>query len=113
MKIRDIIIAAITAVICVFITSAVIESTRIKPMKQEIARQDQRIEKQTAVIFELAKQEKYKIENRFEKLKPKESTLVISLDNKLTPMVLDSITMPDPQPSPAGDNGFWKKLKFW
>ncbi|HET6558046.1 MAG TPA: hypothetical protein VFG54_12075 [Prolixibacteraceae bacterium] len=112
-RIENIIIALVVAAI----TFGVMELVRVRPLERQITEQkadfDKRLDKQNAVIFELAKIEKYKIENRFEKLKPKESTLIINLDNKLTALELDSVKREEPVVPPAGKKGFLRKLKFW
>jgi len=114
-RIENIIIAVIVAAISIALTVGIMEMTSIKVLKKEIARQEVRNDKQNAVIFELAKIEKYKIENRFDKLKAKEGQIVLSLDNKLTTLKLDSIRQPVTEPGIAEEEkkGFWRKLKFW
>lgn len=104
----------IVAVVVAAITFGVMELIRVKPLEKQIvelkADFEKRDDKQNAVIFALASIDKLKIENKFEKMKPKESTLIINLDSKLTALELDSIRKVDPEEAPAGKKGFWKKL---
>ncbi len=78
----------------------------IQPMAN---RYERRLDKQSAVIVELAKIEKYKIQNDFEKLKStKGSDIVIDLDNKLEALELDLNT--DSIPSVKKKKGFFRKI---
>ncbi len=78
-KIENAIIAAVSVVISIFVTILIVNQTSIAPMERQI-------QKQNEVIIELAKIEKYRYEihNDFEKLKPKDSQIIINLDNKLS-----------------------------
>jgi len=111
-RIENIIIAVIAAIIAIALTVSIMEMTSIRTLKKEIARQEVRIDKQNDVITELAKIEKFKIENRFDKLKAKEGQIILQLDNKLEVMKLDSIK-PLPAPAEEPKKTFFKKLKFW
>ena len=97
----------IIAVIAIAITVAFLEFTSIATLKSVNARLERRIEKQDAVIVELAKIEKYKIENRFEKMKPKNGQIILELDNKLQAMKLDSI---EPIIPVSREKGFFERL---
>ena len=114
-RFETIVIAVITAIIAIILTVWIMEVTSIATLKKEITRQDARTEKQNAVIFELAKIEKYKIENKFDQVKAKDGQIVLSLDNKLSTLQLDSIrhSATDPASALKGKTGFWSKFKFW
>ncbi|WP_372647741.1 hypothetical protein [Draconibacterium sp.] len=89
----------------VLITVAVMKFTVIDPMAH---RYESRLDKQSAVIVELAKIEKYKIENDFEKMKTqKGGQIVLDLENKLS--ALESSTPPDTI-SEQEKKGFFKRL---
>jgi len=111
-RIENIIIAIIASVIAITLTVSIMEMTSIRTLKKEISRQEVRIDKQNDVITELAKIEKYKIENRFDKLKAKEGQIILQLDNKLDVMNLDSIKPFQPNPGKPKQT-FFEKLKFW
>lgn len=102
-RIENIIIAVVVAAITVFI----LHVTTIRSLKNENARLENRIEKQYAVLIELAKIEKFKIENKFEKMKPKEGQIILRLDNTLQALQLDSMKNILPEPN---EKGFWKRL---
>lgn len=108
-RIENIAIATVAALVAIIMTVAIMEMTSIRTLKKEIARQDMRLEKQDAVIVELAKIEKYKIENRFDDVKAKDGQVVLQLDNKLSALQLDSIQ----SEKPPDKNTFWNRLKFW
>ena len=108
-RIENIAIAIIVAIIAIMLTVTIMEMTSIKTLKKEIARLDERNDKQALQIIELAKIEKYKIENRFDQVKAKDGQIVLSLDNKLTALSLDSIK---PQVRPVKKT-FFQKLKIW
>lgn len=107
-RIENLLIAAVSALVAIILTVTIMEMTSIRTLKKEIARQDVRIEKQNDVIVELAKIEKYKIENKFDDVKAKDGQIVLSLDNTLTALELDSVSQKPPE-----KKGFWRKLKFW
>lgn len=91
-RIENTIIAVGSAVIAIIATILIIQSTSIRPLQRQI-------EKQNEVIIELAKIEKYRYEisNEFGKMKPKDSQLIISLDNKLEALTLspmDTVHVP-------------------
>lgn len=74
----------ITFLLTVFLTFAVMKVTTVSMLKQEIVRLELVNEKQNVLILELAKIEKYKIENKFDKIKTSENgNLVLSIDSKL------------------------------
>lgn len=77
-RIENAVIAAVTAVIVTALVMTVVHFMTIKPLQKQITRQNE-------VIVELAKIEKYKYEirNDFEKIKPRDSQIIIDLDNKL------------------------------
>lgn len=110
-RIENIIIAAVSAIIAIALTVTIIQVTSIRTLKKEIARQAQRIENQDAVIVELAKIEKYKIENTFDKVKAKDGQIALQLDNKLEALKLDTIIKEEP--AVEKKKGFWRNLKFW
>ena len=106
----------VIAIVAIVLTVIFLEIVRIQPLKKQISIQkvdfDKRIDKQNAIIVDLAKIEKYKIENRFDKLKAKDGQIVLQLDNKLTALSLDSIKAPVAKPAEAKKT-FFQKLKFW
>lgn len=74
----------ITFLLTAFLTFAVMKVTTVSMLKQEIVRLELVNEKQNVLILELAKIEKYKIENTFDKIKTSENgNLVLSIDSKL------------------------------
>lgn len=77
-RIENTLIAAGAALLAVIITIVIVQTTAIKPLQRQIQAQNE-------VIIELAKIEKYKYEirNDFDKLKPRDSQIIIDLDNKL------------------------------
>ena len=97
-RIENILIAAAAALIAGLIVFAL--------MKAEVNMLNKRIDKQNAVIVELAKVEKYKIENRFDQVKAKDGQIIMSLDNKLSSIKLDSIAK---EGKPAKKT-FWQRL---
>lgn len=109
-RIENILIATIAAVIAIAITVAIIEVTSIRTLKKEIIRLDERNDKQNAIIVELAKIEKYKIENKFEQIKAKDGQVVLSVDNKIEAIKLDTIPAPE---NYEKKKGLFRKLKFW
>lgn len=100
-RIENILIAASAALIAGIIVFAL--------MKAEVNMLNKRIDKQEKIIVELAKVEKYKIENRFDQVKAKDGQVVLSLDNKLSALSLDSIK---PITNPVKKT-FWQRLRFW
>jgi uncharacterized membrane protein YhiD involved in acid resistance len=109
-RIENAIIAAVTAVVVTALVMVVVHYSSIHPLERQI-------EKQNEVIIELAKIEKYKYEirNDFDKLKPKDSQIIIDLDNKLQALQID---LPDSsgvqaQSLEKGRKSFWRKILFW
>ena len=100
-RIENILIAAIAAIIAGLVVFAI--------MKGEVNMLNKRIDKQNEVIVQLAKIEKYKIENRFDQVKAKDGQIIMSLDNTLSALQLDSIQAK----KPIEKKTFWEKLKFW
>ena len=82
-RIENILIAAIAAIVAGLIVFTI--------MKGEVTLLNKRIDKQNEVIVQLAQIEKYKIENRFDQVKAKDGQIIMSLDNTLTALKLDSI----------------------
>lgn len=106
-RIENAMIASVTAIIVTALVMVIVHFLTIKPLQKQI-------EKQNEVIIELAKIEKYKyeIKNDFDKLKPKDSQIIIDLDNKLQGLqvtVGDTISAPPTEKKKT----FWKKLTFW
>ncbi len=106
-RVENIIIAASTAIITTVILLAIVHMVSIRPLQRQI-------EAQNAVIVELARIEKYRYEihNDFEKIKARDSQVVIDLDNKLNSL---QVTRGD---TIKGDSlqmrkNFWMRLKFW
>lgn len=109
-RIENAVIAAVTAIIVTALVMVVVHYSSIRPLQRQI-------EKQNEVIIELAKIEKYKYEirNDFGKLKPKDSQIIIDLDNKLQGLQIDLPDSSDVQDQ-HGDiekKTFWDKLSFW
>jgi hypothetical protein len=110
-KLKMWIVIASTAVVTITSTVVILNVTQVRALKaqnehdrqlreKDMDRLTSIIEAQYALIVDLARIEKYKIENRFEgKIKTTQaSQLLLNLDNKLTqplPTVID--TMPKPQ----------------
>jgi len=105
-KIENILIASVASLISIIATVLIVDFTAIKPLEDQI-------QKQNEVIIELAKIEKYKYEisNDFEKLKPKESQIIINLDNKLSALNISSDTIEVETLQKRAK--FWDRLKFW
>jgi len=103
-KIENILIASVASLISIIATVLIVDFTAIKPLEDQIQKQ---------VIIELAKIEKYKYEisNDFEKLKPKESQIIINLDNKLSALNISSDTIEVETLQKRAK--FWDRLKFW
>lgn len=112
-RIENIAIAIIAAIIAITLTVAIMEMTSIKTLKKEIVRLDDRNAVQQAQILELAKIEKYKIENKFDQVKAKDGQIVLSLDNELSAVSLDTLKQKPPQPDQKQKKGLLHKLKFW
>jgi hypothetical protein len=95
--------------ILIILTIVVVKFVMIKPLEFQLDRQHQTIEK-------LAEREKYsyQILNNFEKkLKAKDGTLVIDLDNAMN-VDDNKVTVNEGDSIPQVDNKtFWEKLKFW
>jgi len=107
-RIENILIAVASA----FISGLIVFLLMNSIMKSEMNMLNKRIDKQNEVIVKLAQIEKYKIENRFDKLKAKDGQIVLQLDNKLTALSLDSIKTPEAKPAEVKET-FFQKLKFW
>jgi hypothetical protein len=114
-RIENIIIIICTAVVTAVVYNYII----VKPMKQHFADELSRNtatfraeqERSYNLIYKLALIEKYKIENNFDKMKPKDAQIVLQLTNdmtidKLIP-VKDSTTVLPPS---VPEGGFFKKL---
>lgn len=106
-RIENAIIAACAALIAVIVTIVIVQVTAIKPLERQV-------QAQNSVIIELAKIEKYKYEirNDFDKLKPKDSQIIIDLDNKLQGL---QVTYPDTTllDTVMSKRTFWRKIAFW
>lgn len=101
-RVENIIITAATAIVTTVVLLLIVHSVSIRPLQRQI-------ERQNAVIVELARIEKYRYEihNDFEKIKARDSQVVIDLDNKLNSLQVirgDSLR--------AKEN-VWERLKFW
>lgn len=106
-RVENIIIAASTAIITTVVLLSIVHMVSIRPLQRQI-------QAQNAVIVELARIEKYRYEihNDFEKIKARDSQVVIDLDNKLNSLQVirgDSI---------RGDSlkerkNLLERLKFW
>jgi hypothetical protein len=105
-KIENILIASVASLISIIATVLIVDFTAIKPLKDQI-------QKQNEVIIELAKIEKYKYEirNDFEKIKSKESQIIINLDNKLSALQVSYDTVE--VTTAKARVKFWDSLKFW
>ncbi|MCY1720140.1 hypothetical protein OU798_07290 [Prolixibacteraceae bacterium Z1-6] len=89
------------------ITLLVINFFIIQPMSKRHQRQ---LDKQTEVIIELAKIEKYKIQNDFEKMKThKGGQIVLDLDNTLNALELEAMPLDTIAGSPE-KKGFFKRI---
>ena len=75
-RIENTIISIVTALITITATVLIINLTAIKPM-------DRQLEKQNALIKELAELEKYQIQNNFDKLKAHKGQIILDLDNDM------------------------------
>ena len=92
----------------VIITVAVMKFTVVDPMA---SRYESRLDKQSAVIVELAKIEKYKIQNDFEKMKTqKGGQIVLDLENKLNALEMESSAPLDTISGLPDKKGFFKRL---
>jgi hypothetical protein len=105
-KVENAIIAAVSAIVSIVLTTMIVNQTSIAPLERQI-------EKQNEVIIDLAKIEKYKYEirNEFEKLKPKESQIIINLDNKLSALQISGDTLR--VDTMMQKLRFWDRVKFW
>ena len=113
-KIENILIASVTALVAIALTVTIMELTSIATLKSEIKRQETRIDKQNGVIEELAKIEKYKIENKFDDVKAKDGQVVVTLDNKLDALTTGGQSADTiPGQNVKQKKTFWQKLKFW
>jgi uncharacterized membrane protein YhiD involved in acid resistance len=106
-RVENIIITAATAIVTTVVLLLIVHSVSIRPLQRQI-------ERQNAVIVELARIEKYRYEirNDFEKIKSRDSQVVIDLDNKLSSL---QVNKGDTLHVDSTDQRkrFWKKLKFW
>lgn len=82
-RIENTLIAVVTALLAIVATVLIIQATAIKPLQKQI-------EKQNEVIIDLAKIEKYRYEisNEFGKMKPKDSQIIMDLNNKLEALTI-------------------------
>ncbi len=105
-RVENILIAATTAIITTVALLLVVHSVSIRPLQRQI-------ERQNAVIVELAHIEKYRYEirNDFEKIKARDSQVVIDLDNKLDALTVtaeDSVIVPV-----VKRKRFIERVRFW
>lgn len=105
-RVENIIITAATAIVTTVVLLLIVHSVSIRPLQRQI-------ERQNAVIVELARIEKYRYEirNDFEKIKARDSQVVIDLDNKLDALTNtsgDSVLV-----RVAERKKFFERLKFW
>lgn len=105
-RVENIIITAATAIVTTVVLLLIVHSVSIRPLQRQI-------ERQNAVIVELARIEKYRYEirNDFEKIKARDSQVVIDLDNKLDALTNtsgDSVLVPVVE-----RKKFFERLKFW
>lgn len=105
-KVENIIITAATAIVTTVVLLLIVHSVSIRPLQRQI-------ERQNAVIVELARIEKYRYEirNDFEKIKARDSQVVIDLDNKLDALTNtsgDSVLV-----RVAERKKFFDRFKFW
>jgi hypothetical protein len=95
-RIENTVLALVTVVMTVFLMNIFV----IKPLREDIKAQNE-------VIVELAKIAKYnyQIQNDFGKMKPRDSQIIIDLENKMNNLAkMDTI-----QPTPK-KKGFWQRL---
>ena len=103
-RIENAIISALTAIFTIACTVTIIHFATIRPLQLQI-------EKQNQVIVELARIEKYRIQNDFGKIKPREgSQIILDLNNSLNAIELDPVPM---DTVVVQQKTFWQKLKFW
>lgn len=105
-RVENIIITAATAIVTTVVLLLIVHSVSIRPLQRQI-------ERQNAVIVELARIEKYRYEirNDFEKIKARDSQVVIDLDNKLDALTNtsgDSVLV-----RVAERKKFFDRFKFW
>ncbi|WP_297095631.1 hypothetical protein [uncultured Draconibacterium sp.] len=94
-------------ILVVILTVVFMKVFVINPMQKMY---ETRLDKQTAVIVELAKIEKYKIQNDFEKMKAhKGSDIVLDLNNTLNALELETMPL-DTIPAQPEKKGFFKRL---
>jgi hypothetical protein len=84
-RIENTMISVVTAIVTITATVLIINLTAIKPMERQL-------EKQNALIKELAELEKYQIQNNFDKLKSHKGQIVLDLENDLN---VTNISPPD------------------
>jgi hypothetical protein len=106
-RVENVIIAATTAIVTTVAILVIVHSVSIRPLQRQI-------ERQNAVIVELARIEKYRYEirNDFEKIKAREGQVVIDLDNKLSSLQIargDTNRLDTLVPR----KNFWERVKFW
>ncbi len=112
-RIENVLIAAATAVAAIAITIAIVKATAIRPLERQISEQKEIILKQTEVIVELARIEKYKIENHFDKIKPRDGQVILDLNNKLDALAAVPGATPPADPAPPAKEkkkGFFRKI---
>jgi preprotein translocase subunit YajC len=107
-RIENAVIAAGTAVIVTALVMTIVHFMTIRPLQRQISKQNE-------VIVELAKIEKYhyEIRNDFEKIKPRDSQIIIDLDNKLEGLQINETDTAEVTPPAEVKKSFWRKLKFW
>ena len=108
MKIPNPIENVIVAALTVTATVLIMNFTSIKPLERQIDRQN-------ALIKELAELEKYQIQNNFDKLKSHKGQIVLDLNNDLSVTnTEENITVPTDSTGIEGiKKTFFEKLKFW
>jgi hypothetical protein len=106
-RIENTIISVVTALVTIAATVLIINLTAIKPMERQL-------EKQNALIKELAELEKYQIQNNFDKLKSHKGQIVLDLENDMkvtniskTDSTAHRSALPDRSPEKPG---FFKRL---
>ena len=107
INLKTILTALVAALIASALTFTVLKVTTISTLKQEIKKNELVVAKQFALIDELSKIEKYKIENTFEKIKTKKGSIALELDNNLEAKITDIKNTND---STEVKKSFWKKI---
>jgi hypothetical protein len=106
-RIENIGIAVVTLILSVTLTYMVVNRLQVRPLQKELTETKQ-------MVMELAKLEKYKyeIKNDFEKVKAKDSQVVIQLDNQMdasNTIRLDSMKLDTLKTKPE-KKGFFGRL---